>query len=88
MQDIEKLSRRIEKTMKARANRLLAARKRADAEEFALRSALVSFIRINGSGSQTRMADSLGVGRAFICELVSGRKGIGNETARKIAEGK
>ncbi len=73
--------------MKRHAIKVLAARKLADEQEAALHSAFVSFIRINGSGSQARLAEKLDVGRAFICELRSGRKGFGNEMVRKIAMG-
>lgn len=70
--------------MKISAAALLKARESAEFHESQLRSFLVSFIRVNGSGAQTEFADRIDVGRAFICELVSGRKGFGSETARKI----
>ena len=70
--------------LKTCAAKLQSARAVAEQAQSDLRAAIITHIRIGGKGSAGRFADEFGMSRAYVSEICSGGRGIGDDLANKI----
>ncbi len=67
------------------ATTLRAARTASAEAETQLRLAIITWVKIGGSGERGRFADQVGVSRAYMSEICNGNRGIGDNLAQEIA---
>ena len=83
--DVDIVTRRTKGKLRTASRKYVEAHERMFSLEMEILSLFRSFIRISGSGSQTEYAEELGISKSMLSEMVSGNRGLGISTARKIA---